>query len=181
MLISQTGYTLSKSRFNEETLWKAYESGNRKAIELHFNSELSHEPLFLRISALFGDGEIFLRLLDRFKELPESILSDAVDGGNILIVRKLLDLGAPLSARAVEVAAMQGRLEILQLLVSRGASSVITEDAINFAFSEDHTEVVDYLISIGAPVGRLSSKYGDNPETQKKLKEYYKKTVEVTS
>ena len=89
-------------------------------------------------------------------------LHEAARRGNLEEVRKLLDSGVDVNAgnryqaTALFFAAQKGNLEMVELLVERGARVDIKDTfyqmtALSRALSDEHFDVVRYLLSKGAP------------------------------
>jgi len=94
---------------------------------------------------------------------PDDLL-DAVRRGDLAGVKAALDAGVPVDApfryerTALSFAAARGNLEIVRLLVDRGADpnkkdTFYGATPISWAISEGHTSVVRLFLERGAPVG----------------------------
>src|SRR5262245_4469013 len=106
---------------------------------------------------------IFLLLLAAPQQPPADIaLLDAAQTNDLAGVRRALDQGANVNAKtrynstALIVGATNGNLEMVRLLVERGADLKVQDSFYNFhavsaAMSGGHIEVVTLLIEKGAP------------------------------
>ena len=94
---------------------------------------------------------------------PDDLL-DAVRKGDLAAVKAALDAGVPVDhpfryeRTALSFAAARGQVEIVKLLLERGADpnkkdSFYGATPFNWAANEQHVEVVRMLVEKGAPVG----------------------------
>ena len=91
--------------------------------------------------------------------VENNALENASFCGHLEIVKYLVSIGATVGDRVVVNASAHGQLEVVKYLVSIGAS--VGDDAVITACDYGHLEVVKYLVSIGAKFG--NSIYGDSP------------------
>lgn len=90
-----------------------------------------------------------------------SVLMWAAEAGHIRMVEAVLDAGADIDKLdlygdpAVSVAAFHGELDVVKLLVERGAKldfrGYLDRTALGHARAQGHDEVADYLAGKGAP------------------------------
>lgn len=95
---------------------------------------------------------------------PEGPLPNACESGNLELVQYMLDQGVPINytidgrtrCHAITSAATRGHLEIVKLLVERGADFNAVSGpwtALDYAISYGHSAVADYLRPIGGKTG----------------------------
>ncbi len=90
------------------------------------------------------------------------VFTEALRDGNIKVVKKFLNANAGVNDlyfgwSALQIAANKGQLEVLKLLIEKGADinyqhPISKNTALHLAALSDHPEVVKYLISKGADV-----------------------------
>ena len=90
------------------------------------------------------------------------VYTEALRDGNVKVVKKFLDTDAGVSDvyfgwSALQIAANKGQLEVVKLLIDRGANidyqhPISKNTALHLAALSNHPEVVEYLISKGADV-----------------------------
>jgi len=90
------------------------------------------------------------------------VYNDALIDGNVKVVKRFLDTDAGVNDlyfawSALQIAANHGRLEVVKLLVDRGATinyqhPISKNTALHMAALSNYPEVVKYLISKGADV-----------------------------
>jgi ankyrin repeat protein len=108
---------------------------------------------------------------------PDALL-DAVRNGDLAGVKAALDAGVPVDhpfryeRTALSFAAARGQVEIVKLLLERGADpnkkdSFYGATPFNWAANEEHVEVVRMLVEKGAPVGpELLMRAANNGNTE---------------
>jgi pectate lyase len=120
----------------------------------HFNSPY-------RLRGYLIDNDIVYTRTDP-SELPLT-LQEAATSGDIALVRSLVDVGADLdfsndgNKTALQLAAMNGHKEIVELLLVKGAriddqKSYPGRTALDYAVEKGHKDVVELLINKGADV-----------------------------
>lgn len=90
------------------------------------------------------------------------VFTEALQTGNVKVVKKFLDTSAGINDlyfawSALQIAANKGQLEVVKLLVEKGANlnyqhPISKNTALHLAALSNHPEVVKYLISKGADV-----------------------------
>ena len=90
------------------------------------------------------------------------VYTEALRDGNVKVVKKFLDTNAGVNDvyfgwSALQIAANKGQLEVVKLLIDRGANidyqhPISKNTALHLAALSNHPEVVEYLISKGADV-----------------------------
>ena len=87
----------------------------------------------------------------KFQRELDRILIRAVEHESLVSVKKALELGAGVNAKnnwqipAIVIASMKGNLEIVKLLISRGASRKDIPKALEWARERGYFEVLEFL------------------------------------
>lgn len=116
-------------------------------------------------------------------ELAQEILNDVLemssDHGHLEKVKHAIQLGANTITESIAAAAMEGRLNVLEFLVTQKHTK--TDLPIIWAANGGHKDVIDFLILRGFPVSESCALYAA-AHGHKMLSKYLKdlKDVEVT-
>lgn len=99
-------------------------------------------------AALYGQADVVLWAQTQ-RALPPYIMTFAVPGGNVQLVRKLVELGYATTKEGLQCAASNGDLEMVQFLSSQGQN--LTPIVFAEAVASGHWPLLQWLLAVGCP------------------------------